>query len=117
MLPGRPGHDAMKPVVGGAGAKPDPGAVVPGAAVIPVAGDSADAAGVVAIGYGVINIGGAIGTAIEIAGGIGLKPPGVSSLDPIGIPARPIFATAAIPPGDDCDAAGFPDADPAVEQP
>src|SRR5262249_18942351 len=50
--------------------------------------------------------------AIAIAGGSGLKPPGTSSLDPIGIPDRPTAAPAPNPPGEEADAAGFDAIDP-----
>lgn len=53
---------------------------------------------------------------IVVTGGTGLRPPGTSSLEPIGIPVRPTAAVAPIPAGEDPDAAGFdPTLMPAVE--
>jgi hypothetical protein len=50
--------------------------------------------------------------------GDGLKPPGRSALEPIGIPTLPTAATLPIPLGEDADAAGFDATDPpSVEQP
>ena len=116
ILPGITGHDANRPVVGAAGANPEPCGAVADGVDIPVFGDVADVMGdgIVASGDGVS--GGSSGVVTVVIGGSGLTPPGESSLDPIGIPDRPTAASAPIPFGEEADAAGLDDAlPPAVE--
>jgi hypothetical protein len=51
-----------------------------------------------------------------VVGGGGLRPPGSSSDEPIGIPTRPTAAAMPIPVGDDAVAAGLPVLPPAARQ-
>lgn len=51
---------------------------------------------------------------IDVVGGGGLKPPGSSSTEPIGIPTRPTAASPPMPVGDDADAALLEEVPPIV---
>jgi hypothetical protein len=77
---------------------------------VPVDGDVRDGIDVAASGAGAISV-----VVTLVTGGIGLRPPGASSLEPIGTPLRPT-AAALIPLGEDADAAGLDEVlPPAVE--
>src|SRR5262245_7974810 len=51
-----------------------------------------------------------------VTGGGGLRPPGTSSVEPIGIPTRPTVASAPMPVGDEAEAAGAEAAPPLAMQ-
>jgi hypothetical protein len=65
---------------------------------------------------GDIGIAKGAGVSIVVGGG-GLKPPGSSSDEPIGIPTRPTAASPAIPAGEEAVAAGFAGPTPAMQAP
>jgi hypothetical protein len=74
---------------------------------IPVEGDIREVVGDVEVVPNGDIVSGVSVDVIVVAGGIGLKPPGASSVEPIGTPVRPTAASAPIPVGDDADAAGL----------
>jgi hypothetical protein len=107
-LPGMPTHGTDTPVAGTLGANGD--------VDVPLDGDIAEVmkGDVVANGDGVSN--GVSDVVIDVVGGSGLKPPGASSAEPMGIPTRPTAARLPIPVGDDADAATFDEPLPPVAQ-
>jgi hypothetical protein len=97
-----PTHGTPRPVVAAAGANGD---------VVDVVGDSVDIPVEGEVIRGVEGMAVATGSVVVtvVVGGIGLRPPGASSLEPMGTPVRPTAASPPIAVGEDADAAGFDD--------